>query len=292
MTIGRNRVRLVQDAMTVQWANGKNEGRLTPGQGRFVSHVGFYAEVGKDHEFDTALEEAGISQMEIRHPRPGGPAQVVRHWNLGEQIRLFPITSGPVAPTVAASLSQRNIAATVEAGIGIRWGRGEGERSKLALRGYLQIGGRDGGAGRIYPRAVQISVRSRMTDELLAALIDHVRVCEVADSLIDRAKHPDVVQLYEMALPLGPGKEEQWGKGETTTVFPLASLHPDSVDLPYLRGLWRPDQVVEMALRDWPDVQAWAQEFSFAAQQHSSEEAPLAEESIPANGRPVYSDAL
>lgn len=287
MTIGRNRVRMVQDAMTVQWANGKNEGRVTPGQGRFVSHVGFYAEVGKDHEFDSAMEAAEISQMEIRHPRPGGPAQVVRHWNLGEQVRIFPITSGPVAPTVAASLSQRNVAATVEAGIGIRWGRAEGERSKLAIRGYLMVG------STVYPRAVQISVRSRMTDELLAALIDHVRVCELADSLVDRSKHPDVVQLYELALPLGAGKEEQWGKGETTTVFPLASLHPQQVDLPYLRGLWRPEQVVEMALRDWPDVQAWAQEFSFAAPAQPQEDAPQAEDvGAGANGRYAYSDAL
>jgi hypothetical protein len=288
MTIGRNRVRMVQDAMTVQWANGKNEGRLTPGQGRFVSHVGFYAEVGKDHEFDAAMEAAGISQMEIRHPRQGGPAQVVKHWNLGEQIRLFPITSGPVAPTVAGSLSQRNIAATVEAGIGIRWGRAEGERSKLGIRGYLQVG------GTLYPRPVQISVRSRMTDELLEALIDHVRVCEQADNLVDRAKHPDVVQLYEMALPLGAGKEEQWGKGETTTVFPLASLHPRDVDQAYLRSLWRPEAVVEMALRDWPDVQAWAQEFSFATPAQPVEEASYHEDPAHtgANGRAVYSDAL
>ncbi|HWQ14691.1 MAG TPA: hypothetical protein VNL77_17975 [Roseiflexaceae bacterium] len=296
MSIGRNRVRMVQDAMTIQWANGKNEGRLTPGAGRFVSHVGFYAEVGKDHEFDAAMEAAGISQMEIRHPRQGGPAQIVRHWNLGEQVRIFPITSGPVAPTVASSLSQRNIAATVEAGIGIRWGRGEGERSKLAIRGYLQIGGAGESKTQtpvLYPRPVQISVRSRMTDELLAALIDHVRVCEVADGLIDRAKHPDVVQLYELALPLGAGKEEQWGKGETTTVFPLASLHPQSVDLPYLRGLWRPEPVVEMALRDWPDVQAWAQEFSFATPAQAAEEPPPHEEPAnAANGRPAYSDAL
>jgi hypothetical protein len=268
MTIGRNRVRMVQDAMPIQWANGKNEGRLTPGAGRFVSHVGFYAEVGKDHEFDSAMEAAGISQMEIRHPRQGGPAQVVTHWNLGEQIRLFPVTSGPVAPTVAASLSTRNIAATVEAGIGIRWSREPGARSKLGIRGYLQIG------STVYPRLVQISVRSRMTDELLDALVDHVRVCEQADNLVDRTKHPAVVECFELALTLGAGAEEQWGKGETTTVFPLASRHPRDIDLPYLRSLWRPEGLREWVERDWPDVQAWAQEFSFAAE--PEREAPVA----------------
>jgi hypothetical protein len=260
MTIGRNQVRQIQDAMPIQWANGKHEGRLTPGQGRFVSHVGWYAEVGKDHEFDAAMEAAGVPQMEIRHPRQGSPAQIVTHWNLGETIRLYPVTSGPVAPSVAASLAPRSVAATVEAGIGIRWSREPGARSKLGIRGYLQIG------STVYPRLVQISVRSRMTDELLDALVDHVRVCELADSLVDRAKHPDVVQLYELALTLGAGAEEQWGKGETTTVFPLASMHPQQPDLPYLRSIWRPEGLRAWVERDWPDVQAWAQEFSFATE--------------------------
>lgn len=302
MAIGRNRIRQFTDAMTIQWANGKNEARLTPGSGRFVSHVGWYAEVGRDDEFDRFVYHAGIPQMEIRHPRQGAAAQIVRHWNLGEQLRFFPLTSGPVATTVAASLSPRNIAATIEAGIGLRWGRGEGERSKMAIRGYMQIrcqNRTDAGTHDewlLYPRLVQISVRSRMTDELLAALVDHVRVCEIADTLVDRSKHPDVIHCYELALPLGPGQEEQWGKGETTTVLPIASLHPEAIDLPYLRSLWRPDQVVELALRDWPDVQAWAQEFSMGgyaepAGQTPADDAHAGEEAAAANGRVVHVDA-
>lgn len=233
---------------------------MTPGMGRFQGIPLWYSEVGKDADFDAWCEAQKVTQIEIRHPRQGGPPHVARHWNLSEEIRVFPVTSGPVAPTVAASLSTRNHAATVEAGLGIRWGRGEGERSKLAVRGFLCIG------RSVYGELVQISAKSRMTDELLAALIDHTRVCELADSLIDRAKHPDVVQLYELALPLGAGTEEQWGKGETTTVYPITSLHPPTPDLPYLRSLWRPDGVRDAALAAWGEVQAWAQEFSFAQQ--------------------------
>jgi len=306
MAIGRNKIRQFTDAMTIQWANGKNEARLTPGSGRFVSHVGWYAEVGRDDEFDRFVYQAGIPQMEIRHPRQNAAAQIVRHWNLGEHIRFFPVTSGPVATTVAASLSARNIAATIEAGIGLRWGRGEGERSKMAIRGYVQVRRQkrsDAGAHDewlLYPRLVQISVRSRMTDELLAALVDHVRVCEIADTLVDREKHRDVIHCYELALPLGPGQEEQWGKGETATVHPIASLHPETVDLPYLRSLWRPDQVVELALRDWPDVQAWAQEFSIGGYAEPAGQTPAlmddvhtGDEAMAANGRTVHAtDAL
>ncbi len=286
--IGRNRVRQIQDAMTIQWANGKSEARLTPGSGRFISHVGFFAEVGRDSTFDQAMADAGVTEMEIRHPRPGAAAEIVRHWNLGETVRFFPVTSGPVAPTVAESLSARNQSATVEAGIGVRWGRGEGERSKLAIRGYLLIG--DGASAVLCPGMAQFSARSRMTDELLAALIDHVRVCEIGDSLVDRAKHPEVVQCHELALPLGAGKEEAWGKGETTTVVPFVSRHPQAVDLPYLRGIWRPEAIAEQALRDWPDIQTWAHDFSYASAQ-PVEEQPAAEEQASPNGR-VYADAL
>lgn len=259
MSIGRNQVRQITEAPTIQWANGKSEIRSTPGLGRFAGGIAtWHTEVGRDGEFDAWLSAAGVTQIEIRHPRPGGQAEIKRHWDLGETLRLFPLTSGPVAPTVAQSLAPRAHAATVEAGIGIRWGRAAGERSKLAIRGYLQRG------SQVWGRLVQISVRSRMTDELLAALIDHTRVCELADTLIDRAKHPAIVQCFELALLLGPGREEQWGKGETTTVVPLASAHPAAPDLAYLRSIWRPEAVAERVLRDWGDVQAWAQEFSFA----------------------------
>ncbi len=256
----RNTVRQIADAVSLQWANGKNEGRMTPGVGRFQPIVGWYSEVGKDAVFDGWMAALSTPQLEIRHPRSGGPAEVKRHWSFGEQLRIFPITSGPVAPTVAASLAARAHMATVEAGIGIRWGRGVGERSKLAIRGYLQV------AGAVWTRPAQISVRSRMTDELLAALVDHVRVCELADAMVDRAKHPGVVSPYELALPLGAGPEASWGKGETTTVVPLASHHPAAVERSYVRDLWRPEAVAAQVAADWPDVLAWAQDFSFAAE--------------------------
>lgn len=255
----RNQVQSsVSDAPIIQWNNGRMEVRLNPGQGRFLNNApGFFSEVGKDQLFDEFCATAELSQIEIRHPRSTGAPAVVLHWDLGEKLRFYPLTSGPVAPTVAASLSARNHAATIEAGIGIRWGRGTGERSRLALRGYLQVTDR-----LIFHDPVQISVKSKMTDELLAALVDHVRVCEVADTLIDRNKHPDMVQCFELAMLLGPGAEQVWGSDVTTMVFPLASEHPATVDRAYIKTLWRYEAMVVRALEDWPAVQEWAQEFS------------------------------
>lgn len=271
--IGRNRVRAIQDAVTLQYANGKSLARQTPGSGRFAPHVGFHVEVGKDGELDAALQAAGLAQIEIKHQRSGG-AEIVRHWNLGEHSRIYPVTSGPVAPTVASSLAGSNAQATAEAGIGLRWGTGE--RSKMAIRGYLDVLVRAGCV-----RLVQLSVRSRMTDVLLGALLDHCRVCEAADHLIDRSKHPELVSFHEIALPLGPGNEEEWGKGDTATVVPFKCTHPEQISAEYLRGMWRPDSVQAAALRDWESIQLWATEY---ASQNEEAAARTAEEAV-LNGR-------
>lgn len=252
--IGRNRVQAVQEAATLQYANGRSIARASLGTGRFAPYIGFHVEVGKDSELDEAMRAVNVGQIEIKHQRQGG-AEIVRHWGLGEQIRLFPVTSGPVAPTVAGSLSGRNGRRTAEAGLGLRWG--QGERSKLAIRGYLDQLVRVG-----YVRPIQLSVRSRMSDVLLAALLDHGRVCEAADSLVDRTRHPEVVTYHEIALPLGPGEEQEWGKGDTATVVPFKSLHPATIDAEYLRGVWRPDSVHSAAYRDWESIQLWAQEYA------------------------------
>jgi len=270
--IGRNKVRSVQESITLQYANGKSNARLTPGSGRFAPFVGFHIEVGRDADFDAAMQAAKIPQIEIKHQRPGG-AEIVRHWNFGEQIDFYPITSGPVAPTVAASLSERNVQATADAGIGLRWG--SGERSRMAIRGYLDILARAG-----YVRLLQLSVRSRMTDILLTALLEHGRVCEAADNLIDRSKHPEVVTYHEVALPLGPGSEQEWGKGDTATVVPFVCLHPQEIDADYLRTKWRPESVQNAALREWENIQQWAHDY--AVQSEDSLVRPA--ETLPVNG--------
>jgi hypothetical protein len=251
--IGRNRIHAVQDAATLQYANGKSMARMTVGSGRFQPLVGFHLEVGKDDEIDAALAAADIPQIEIKHQRTGG-AEIVRHWYLGERVHLFVVTSGPIGATVAGSLQGRNAALTAEAGIGLRWGANE--RSKMAVRGYLDVLVRQG-----VTRLVQLSTRSRMTDRLLAALVDHERVCVIADSLVDRTRHPEVVSFHEIALPLGTAEEEEWGKGDTATVVPFRSAHPASIDADYLRHVWRPDAIHAAALREWEGIQAWAKEY-------------------------------
>lgn len=197
--IGRNRVQAITEAITLQYANGKSLARPVGGK-RFSPYIGFHIEAGRDDELDARFRTARIEQIEIKHQRQGG-AEIVRHWALGETIRFYVVTSGPVAQTVAGSLG-RTATATAAAGIGLRWG--SNDRSRMAVRGYLDLLVRMD-----LLRLVQLSVRSRMTDVLLSSLLDHGRVCEAADALIDRIRHPEIVAFHELALSLGPGDEEE-----------------------------------------------------------------------------------
>jgi hypothetical protein len=257
MSIGRNTARpATPESVTLQWANGKTVYRPQPGVGRFVPLVGFHIEVGKDEDLDHAAHKAGLPVIEIKHQRQGG-AELVKHWLVAgeaDTLRFFTVTSGPVGLTMAGCLG-RNAPATAEAGLGARWA--EGERSKLAVRGYVEALAKAG-----YLRLVQLSTRSRMTDVLLACLLDHGRVCEAADGLVDRNRHPEVVTFHEIALPLGAGEPQDWGKGDTTEVTPFTCLHPEQVTADYLRTVWRPDSVHATALRDWEGIQAWAQSYA------------------------------
>jgi hypothetical protein len=250
----RNRVVETADAILLQYANGKTQA-AHQGFSRFAGYVGWHIEARKDERLDEILQKAGVLQINIRHQRQGAPSEVKPHWDLGERVSFFPVTSGPVAKTIAEHI--RDADATANAGIGLRWP--EGERSKMAIRGYL---GPMVKAGDL--RLVQISVHSRMTDVLLKALLDHLRVCEAADTIVDRQRHPGVVLLHEIALPLAACQEsEEWGKGDTATVTPFQSGHPDVIDAAYIRnGNWRPEALHQQAQQDWPAVVEWAKQFT------------------------------
>lgn len=253
MTIGRNVPRAGgADASLLQWANGKTVARKSIGAGRFEPLVGWHIEFGKDADLDATLHAGHFDRIEIKHQADGG-SRIVQHWYFGEQIVFHPLTAGPPYETVAALV--RDAAATAAAGLGVKWA--QGERSRLAVRGYARP---VLDAGYVLP--VQLSTRSRMTDVLLGALLSHFRACEAADDLIDRNKHPEPVAYHEIGLPLEAGEEAEWGKGDTATVIPFRSAHPATIDGPYLRTVWRPEHLHTQALRDWESVLAWAESYA------------------------------
>jgi len=244
MTIARNTPQTIQDCPILQYASGHTEA-LLPGLSRFQGFVGFHTEAGKDAALDAALKAAGVQQITIRHPRAGAAPAIVPHWSFGEAIRFYPITGGPPATTISACLRS---GATAEAGIGLSWPAGE--KSRLAVRGLIMVGDA--------PVLVQLSVRSTMTDHLLAALLDHYRVCAAADALIKREQHPEIVAFHELALPLSAGAEIPAGRGETAQIAPLRSDHPADVSKAYISSCWRKNAVQDAALAAWPGIVAWS----------------------------------
>lgn len=252
MTMRRNAPRTsAASGAVLQWANGKPVARFVGDDGRFTPIVGWHIEVGRDDDLDRAMHGATTPRIEIKHQRPGG-SEIVEHWYLGESVRIYPVTNGPRYRSIAALV--RRAEESADDGIGVRWR--DGERSQMAVRCYVEPLVKAG-----YLETVQLGVRSRMTDVLLEALLEHIRVCEVADGLIDREKHPDVVCLHELALPLAAGDEAEWGKGDTATVTPFRSTHPADVTKEYLTTTWRPPALHDAALAAWDAVIDWAHEY-------------------------------
>jgi hypothetical protein len=237
------------DIISLQWSNGKSVARTANTDTRFMPLVGWHIEMGRSDLVDQALHTANTARIEIKHQRPGG-AEIKPHWYLSEQIVVYLVTAGPYATTIGGLLREPEIAA--DSGIGVAWPAGE--RSRLALRGYLAATGPD--------VLLSLGVRSKMSDELLKALLDHARVCAAADALVDRAKHPDEVAFHEVGLPLGAGAETEWGKDDTATVVPFVAQHPAEATREYIVQRWRAGAIDAAARRDWPEVQRWAAEFA------------------------------
>lgn len=240
------------DAPIMQWANAHTKQKAN---GRQQPLVGFHIEKGRDDALDAMLAELGYPQVDIVHQRESAPAELKTHWYFGGDnapIQFYPITGGPPATTISGCRSARFAQATIDAGLGLAWP--QGQRSKFAVRGFLTLVDDS-------PLLVQLSVRSTMSEYLLAALLDHVRVATVADNLIDRERHPEIVCLHELALPLLAGEESTVGSQQTAQIVPLRSGHPHEIDAAYIKTIWRSKHLDDAARDAWADVLAWAQSF-------------------------------
>jgi len=256
MAIGRVTARVV-DFPAIIWANGLVKARTAGSSERFGGLVGFFTEVGSDPAMDASMETAQVAPIEVRHARAGEESVVKQHWFLGETIRVFPVTQGPPAETVGGCLNHRTWDTTIASGIGIRWP--QGGVSSVGIVGYLEILTRVG-----YLEPVKLTARSRMSDWLIAALDDHLRVAQAADAIVDRDAHPEPVDLVEIAWVLGPGAEVSFGTSQTSMVVPVVSRHPQVVDKDYMREVYlRADAhgtaVRQRAAQDWPAILDWAE---------------------------------
>jgi hypothetical protein len=256
--MGIGRIDNIQsDYPAIGWGNGLMKARKNE-KARFGEYVGFFVTAGEDHALDKAMEEAGYSIIEAQHPRQGAEPIIKKHWNLGETLGFLPVTMGTPATTTSALLRMKDKAA--QAGVGIRWP--QGERALVGIIGYIKPL-----AERGYMQPFKLGARSLMVDYALKALADHTRVCQFADSIVDRQKHPDPVELYEITWWLGPGEQTAFGKESTSLVVPIVSMHPAQPDASYIKANYLTNEDIKRkAEADFPAIQQWANGFNNGAE--------------------------
>ena len=252
MSIGRTipKAGIDTDVVSLQWSNGKTMARTTP-SARFGQFIGWTIEVGKNKDLDSILDEIAFPKVEIKHQRQGS-YEIKSHWSFGEDISILPITSGPVSFSMRECLSRKNKPLMAQAGIGVRWT--QGERSKLVFRCFVRplwdVG---------FEKFAQVSAKSNMTDKLIAALADHTRVSQAADAFV---KDGVIVSPADLWLPLGAGEEDEFGKGEVASVFPMISKHPAEPNKEYFKSIWRTTEQRDAVLNVWRETQEWAAAFA------------------------------
>lgn len=151
--------------------------------------------------------------MKVRHSDEA--RKITIQWDLGEELTLLLVTQGPPARKTSMCLHPHNAAATIKAGIGLRWPTGD--KPSFGVICYIEQLVR---VGCIKP--VRLGIRSQMIGYALEALADHWQVVHYADSIVDREQHLDVVELYEIGLPLKASEQTVFTskKGENAIETP------------------------------------------------------------------------
>jgi hypothetical protein len=244
---GRNKAQDVAAGgrTSLQWANGRTE--YQGERGRFVSLVGFHVEIGKSEAFDAIAEDAGLTRITIRHPREGAPPALVAHWYLGEAVRVYPLTYGPLATDIGGATRIADRMAD-EAGIVASWI----DRSYLGLLVLVETS-----AG-VCPEPMVLSAKSRLTPHLYDALLAHLRMCEAADGVAGCE-----VPCAWIGLPLVSGDEFPAGSKETTNLVPMRADYdaaPATIDAAYLKQISLPRELRNSAQALTETALAWARE--------------------------------
>ncbi len=214
-------------------------------------YKGIFLDAGLDDDLDQAAEAAGWRLGAITHRSKGrGEDDITRdHWfplqpaKLHMLIDSLPIWAdgsplGKVWDYVQAGVW--------EYGIGARWPKPTPQqtRSRSSLGMYclfqdlIKVG---------YVEPISFVVTSSNTDDLIAAMIGHQHVLDVANAKIIAAGKGKQLRFSELALPITFGEKVTRGSGELTSqVYKIASAHPrqnEEITGEYLRGLLAPQGV-------------------------------------------------
>lgn len=204
---------------------------------------GWFLDVGLDDQLDEACTAVGWDTGAMQHM--DGETRV--HWLIPSPTPLFVLIEG-VPFTSMRALVKSDVSYS---GLKAHWP--QGGRSVLAFQAlHPDL------LGANYLEPIPFSVKSTMTDDLLAALLRHNAVLDACEAAATARGKPRTFEFWEVALPLTAGSKVQRGKDLQSPVSPIVAAHPQQPDLPYLRSLLAPKIVADIVASDWSRITTWA----------------------------------
>jgi hypothetical protein len=209
----------------LQWATGlqTKERRI---------YAGWLAEAGRLEALDAAMEQAGFSQITIKH----GSGNMVTHWAV-ETANLFVIAEG-VQSIGEMSQGRNNPSTQIERyGIAFGWRTlpGGRQQSQLRFRAFLHdllvVG---------FTEPLLVTVKGTLTGDLITALTRQYDVLDAVDAFRKQGgKPPYNPPFYACSIPLGPGAEVTRGSGGATKeITPIVANVPTPISKDYILAHW------------------------------------------------------
>lgn len=187
-------------------------------------YAGWLVEAGKLDALDQAMEQAGFSQITIKH----GSGNLVTHWAV-ETANLFVIAEGVQSMAELKHSSERY-------GIAFGWRTLEGGRGQSVLRfraflhELLEIG---------FTEPLLVTAKSTLTGDVITALTRQYDVLDAVDAFRAKSgKPPQHPPFYACSIPLGPGQEVARGSVQTKEITPVVARIPNPITREYILSHW------------------------------------------------------
>jgi hypothetical protein len=221
----------------LQWATG-----LQTSERRI--YAGWLVEAGKIDALDEAMEQAGFSQVTIKH----GNGNLVTHWAV-ETANLFVIADGVQSIGEMKHTTERYGIAFGWKAVGARpLGSGGAApsaqrltpnaprmqsqmRFRAFLRELLEVG---------FTEPLLVTVKGTLTGDLIGALTRQYEVLDVVDAFRKQDGKPALnPPFYACSIPLGPGQEVLRGSGsESKEITPIVADIPTHIAKEYILQHW------------------------------------------------------
>lgn len=202
----------------LQWSSGNVKEIDAKGK---RDYTGFYAERGRDEEFDKAMGQV-YQPMVIRHS--GG--NDVKHW-LIDDVELIPIISQVDTFQTIKNGPERF-------GMSIGWinidGKGQSFLRFLAfLRPIISY----------FPHPIMVTLKKTVTQDMVNALLRQYDVIEFIEKTRESAgKKRFGYPFYAVSMRLGIGISERRGSTQTTEVAPPINLAPEELNTEYAKSVF------------------------------------------------------